>query len=225
MPIAGASRGAASSSFGVLSTPLSTANPKTCVLKWTKRLGSWIFFFFSLLNVILSCDFAAARNRKWLKPDRWDLCKQDCKSHRTHLRWHIRADKQGKKLPQIHNQPPFDCFSIRRWCQASVQHRGFVPTLSSWVVKLCKMKQLSITIRDGGSALERTHPRLQISLWHPFGSSFGCILIEAETGKVCRIACKYCIARTSSEYISLSQMCPRWWGPRAKQQEKLNAIN
>lgn len=84
---------------------------------------------------------------------------------------------------------------------------------------MCEMKQLSITIREGGSAPERALPGLRISLRHPFGSSFGCILIEAEIGKVCRTACKYCIARAPREYVSLSQMCARRWGPRAEQQE------
>lgn len=158
------------------------------------------------------------------------LWEQDCKSQRADLWWHIRADKQGEKNAPNTQPTSFWLFLHQitaRWqCQTSVQHRGFVPILSSWVDKMCKMKQLSIKIRDGGSALERARPRLQISLRHPFGSSFGCVLIEAEIGRVCRLSRKYCIARPSSKCVSLSQMCARWWGPLAKQQEeKLNAIN
>lgn len=65
-------------------------------------------------------------------------------------------------MPQIYEQHPLDCFSSSKHQvtaglqrDGSAQH-GFVPKSSSWVDEMRKMKQLSITIQDGGSALDRT---------------------------------------------------------------------
>lgn len=66
------------------------------------------------------------------------------------------------KMPQKFEQHPLFCFSSSKHhataglhCHGSAQQDGFVPILSSWVDEMRKMKQLSITIQDGGSAFDR----------------------------------------------------------------------
>lgn len=147
MPIAGASWRAVSRSFGFLNVPLSaTIQKRVCLNEPRGFRGS----NFLLLNLILSHDFAAARNRKPLKPDR-----QGVSVLHTCIAASAAPPRAGMQIakscddpeePRIYQQHPPDCFPRTKHQvtsglqqQGSGQHGGSVP-ISSRVDKITQNK-------------------------------------------------------------------------------------